>query len=47
MLGLFVNTFIAYDKYSVLNPEYLTQPIHMLLSKKQKLFSFFFFIFEI
>ena len=42
MLGLFLNTFIAYDKCSVLNTEYLTQPIHMQLSQKQKHFSFFF-----
>ena len=33
------NTFTAYDKYSVLNREYLTHPIHMQLSQKQKTFS--------
>ena len=32
----------AYDKSSVLNREYLTQPIHMQLSQKQKTFSDFF-----
>ena len=30
------NTSTAYDKYSVLNREYLTQPIHMQLYKKIK-----------
>ena len=42
MLSLFVNTFTAYDKYSVLNREYLTHPIHMQLSQKQKKISQFF-----
>ena len=42
ILRLFVNTFTAYDKYCVLNREYLTQPIHMQLSQKQKTFSQFF-----
>ena len=32
ILRLFVNTFTAHDKYSFLNREYLTQPIHMQLS---------------
>ena len=36
ILRLFVNTFTAYDKYSVLKREYLTHPIHMQLSQKQK-----------
>ena len=33
------NTFTAYDKYSVLNREYLKHPIDMQLSLKQKAFS--------
>ena len=37
-----VDTFTAYDKYSVLNREYLTQPIHMQLFQKQNTFSEFF-----
>ena len=36
ILRLFVNTFTAYDKHSLLNREYLTQYIHMQLSQKQK-----------
>ena len=39
---LFVYTFTAYDKYSVLNREYLTDPIHMQLYQKQKFFSEYF-----
>ena len=42
MLRLFVNTFTAYDKYSVVNRENLTHPIHMILSQKQKRFSEFY-----
>ena len=42
ILRAFVNRFTAYDKYSVLNREYLTHPIHMILSHKQKIFSKFF-----
>ena len=38
-LSLFVNTFTAYDKYSVLNKQYLLHPIHIQLSQKQKAFS--------
>ena len=38
MLRLFVNTFAAYDKCSVLNREYLTQALHMQLSQKPNLF---------
>ena len=38
MLRLFVNTFTVYDKYSVLNKEYLTHPIHMQLSQNRKTF---------
>ena len=41
MLRLFVNTFTAHDKYSVLNREYLGQPIHMSLPQIQKFFSEF------
>ena len=36
ILSLFVYTLTAYEKYSVLNREYLTQPIHMQLSIKTK-----------
>ena len=39
ILRLFVNTFTAYDKYSVLNKEYLKHPIDMQLCRKQKGFS--------
>ena len=39
-LSLFVNTFTAYDKYSVLNREYLTESIDMQLSQKQQKFFF-------
>ena len=42
ILTMFVNTFTAYDKYSVLNREYLAHPIHLILSQKQKSFSEFF-----
>ena len=42
ILGLFVNTFTAYDKYSVLNREYLKHPIDMQLAGKQKTFFQFF-----
>ena len=41
-LSLFVNTFTAYDKYSVLNKQYLLHPTHMQLTQKQKSFSQFF-----
>ena len=43
ILRLFVNTFAAHEKSSVPNREYLTHPIHMQLSQKQKIFSKFFF----
>ena len=43
ILRLFVNTFSAYGKSSVLIREYLTHPIHMQLSQKQKSVSRFFF----
>ena len=36
ILGLFVNTLAADDKYSLPNSENLWQPIEMQLSKKQK-----------
>ena len=42
ILSLFVNTFTAYDKYSVLNKQYLLHPTHMQLTQKQKSFSQFF-----
>ena len=47
IVGLFVNTLTADDKYSLLNNHNLTQPIQMQLSQKQKTFSTFFCIFEI
>ena len=42
ILRLFLNTFTAYDKYSVLNREYLTHLIHKQLSQKQETISEFF-----
>ena len=39
ILRLFVNTFTAYDKYTVHNREYSKDPIDMQLSQKQKTFS--------
>ena len=42
MLGLFVNTLTADDKYSLLNRHNLTQSIQTLLSQKKKSFSEFF-----
>ena len=47
ILGLFINTVIAYVKYSVLNREYLTHPVHMQLSQKQRAFPEFFSTFLI
>ena len=38
ILTLFVKIFTAYDKYSVLNRQYLEHHIHMQLSQKQKFF---------
>ena len=38
MLRLFVHTFTAYDKYSLLNRDNLKQPIQMELSQKEKNF---------
>ena len=43
ILRLFFNTFAAYGKSSVLNRKYLTHPIHLQLSEKQKTLSSFFF----
>ena len=37
-----MNTFTAYKKSSVLNREYLTPPIRMILSQKQTAFALFF-----
>ena len=45
MLGLFVTTLTADDKYCLHNNEYLPQPIQMQLSKEQKSFSQFFEIY--
>ena len=39
ILGLFVNTLTADDKYSLLNRDNLTQSIQTLLSQKEKTFS--------
>ena len=41
VLGLFVNTLSADDKYSLCNSEKLPQPIQMQLSKKHKFFLIF------
>ena len=41
ILRLILNTFTDYDKYSILNREYLAQPTHMQLSQKQNTFSEF------
>ena len=38
ILGLFVNTLTAHDKYSIRNTENLSQPIQIQLSKKQNIF---------
>ena len=47
ILRLPLDKFTADEKYSVLNRDSLTQPIHMQLSQEQKIFLQFFFIFEI
>ena len=39
ILGLFVNTLAADDKYSLLNRDNFAQSIKMQLSEKQKIFS--------
>ena len=41
ILGHFVNTLTADDKYSLCNTELLLQPIQMQLSKKEKIFRIF------
>ena len=41
ILGLFVTTLTADDKYSLLNRDNLTQPIQILVPQKQKTFSQF------
>ena len=47
ILSLFAYTLTAYEKYSVLNREYLTQAIHMQLSiKTEDFFQFFSAILE-
>ena len=43
ILRLFVNTFTSYDKYSLLNRDYLKQPNQMQLSIKTKYFFSIFF----
>ena len=45
--GLFLNTLSDDDKYSLLYRDKLTQPIQILLSQKQKIFSEFFSAFLI
>ena len=40
--GLFCNTLTDDDKYSLLYRDNLTQPVQILLSQKQKIFSQFF-----
>ena len=42
---MFVNTFTASDKSSVLNREYLRQSIHIQFTQKQKKFFAIFFAF--
>ena len=42
VLGLFVDTLTADDKYYLRNTGNLPQPVQMQLSKKQKTFSEFF-----
>ena len=42
ILSLFVNILSGADKYSLPNREYLTQPIQVQLSQKQKTFPSFF-----
>ena len=46
ILRLFINTCSAVDKYSLPNREYLTQPIQVQLSQKQKTFPRFFSAFS-
>ena len=42
ILRLFVNTLTAYDKYSMINRDTLTQPIQMELPPKEETFCDFF-----
>ena len=42
ILGLFVNTFTADEKYFLCNSENLPEPIQIQLSKKEKTFPQFF-----
>ena len=42
ILGVFVNTFTAHEKYRVQDCENLQLPIQMILSEKRKTFSEFF-----
>ena len=42
ILRLFLNILSAADRYSLPNREYLTQPIHVQSSQKQKTFPLFF-----
>ena len=46
ILRLFVNTLTDDDKYCLLYRDNLTQPIQILLSQKQKIFSEFFSAFS-
>ena len=46
ILRLFVNILSVVDKYSSPNRKYLTQPIQVKLSQKQKLFPWFFSAFS-
>ena len=45
ILGLFVNTLTANDKYSFLNRKNLLEPIQLQMSKIQKSFSQFFAVY--
>ena len=42
ILGLFLNTLVAHDNYSLLNWDNLTQPSQMQISEKQKTLSQYF-----
>ena len=46
ILRLFGDTFIADDKYSLLNRDNLLQHLQMQLSQKQKVLLYFFFSFS-
>ena len=46
MLRMFVNTLTANDKYCLLNRDNLMQPIHIVLSQKQKTIFRLFFAFS-